>query len=153
MCLLFNLCQSTSMRCGNDWWKRCLQLSLTKTSHIPRPHFNHHCVFRQGSLFAQVIDFQHTSCSGENTIKSLRDTLLMKILMDENYSRFWEMILQNDVHWPSGGKVSSQVPRGISNHYGITSWHTHTHTHTWHKMTIKIFLVTARTCFLHRSYR
>jgi hypothetical protein len=31
--------------------------------------------------------------------------LPMKILMGENYSRFWDRILHNDAHWQSGGKV------------------------------------------------
>lgn len=31
-------------------------------------------------------------------IKSLRAMLPLKILMVENYSRFWDMILHNDVH-------------------------------------------------------
>jgi len=38
--------------------------------------------------------------------------LPLKILMVENYSRFWDMILHNDVHWQSGGKVLPSFHEG-----------------------------------------
>jgi len=39
------------------------------------------------------------SCFEQNKIiKSLRAMLPMKILMGENYSRFWNMIVHNYVH-------------------------------------------------------
>jgi hypothetical protein len=38
--------------------------------------------------------------------------LPMKILMGENYSRFWDRILYNDVHWQSGGKVFPRFQEG-----------------------------------------
>jgi hypothetical protein len=38
--------------------------------------------------------------------------LPMKLLMGENYSRFWHMILHKDVHWQRGGKVFPRFQEG-----------------------------------------